>query len=389
MRRTVKEEAAVEHAGADARDGAPGNAREQAAGARASAAGNVPEQAAGAQEGAREDDTAAAIESQSRRLRNSIVSLAVFFVLLFGLLAGVPGLRSAADRITDAKPAWVVAGVVCEVLSCVGYMVLFDLVFGRIGRRLVSRLSLAELAMNSVVSVSGLAGIALGAWVLRSKGFSMERIAKRSVLIFVLTSAVNVAAVFVIGVPMWLGLLPGSRRALITLVPAIAALATIAGTLTLAAWAGRAASRQRLEKGRAGVVVTALSGGVADALRLIRGHDWRLLGAVAYWLLDNLVLYACIASFGHGPSFWAVAMAYLVGMLANSLPIPGGFVAVEGGLIGMLLLFGLRPASQVLAAVVIYRAISLWVPALIGSAAFLSLRREIGKPAAPSVAGTC
>jgi uncharacterized membrane protein YbhN (UPF0104 family) len=384
MRRTVKEEAAVEHAGADARDGAPGNAREQAAGA----AGDAPEQATGAQEGAREDDTTAAIESQSRRLRNSIVSLAVFFVLLFGLLAGVPGLRSAADRITDAKPAWVVAGVVCEVLSCVGYMVLFDLVFGRIGRRLVSRLSLAELAMNSVVSVSGLAGIALGAWVLRSKGFSMERIAKRSVLIFVLTSAVNVAAVFVIGVPMWLGLLPGSRRALITLVPAIAALATIAGTLTLAAWAGRAASRQRLEKGRAGVVVTALSGGVADALRLIRGHDWRLLGAVAYWLLDNLVLYACIASFGHGPSFWAVAMAYLVGMLANSLPIPGGFVAVEGGLIGMLLLFGLRPASQVLAAVVIYRAISLWVPALIGSAAFLSLRREIGKPAAPSVAGT-
>jgi uncharacterized membrane protein YbhN (UPF0104 family) len=385
MRRTVKEEAAVEHVDSDAHDGAPEDAREQAVGD----AGEAREQEAGAQEEAHEDDTAAAIESQSRRLRNSIVSLAVFFVLLVGLLTGVPGLRSAAERITDAKPAWVVAGVIFEVLSCVGYMVLFDLVFGRIGRRLVSRLSLAELAMNSVVSVSGLAGIALGAWVLRSKGFSMERIAKRSVLIFVLTSAVNVAAVFLIGVPMWLGLLPGSRRALITLVPAIAALATIAGTLALAAWAGRAASRQRLEKGRAGVVVAALSGGVADALRLIRGHDWRLLGAVAYWLLDNLVLYACIASFGHGPSFWAVAMAYLVGMLANSLPIPGGFVAVEGGLIGMLLLFGLRPASQVLAAVVIYRAISLWVPALIGSAAFLSLRREIGKPAAPSVAGTC
>ncbi|HXN38257.1 MAG TPA: YbhN family protein [Solirubrobacteraceae bacterium] len=405
MRRTVKEEAAVEHAGTDARDGAPGDACEEAAGVGADAAGDAREQAAGAgadatgdarQQAAgararaagdaREDDTLAAIESQSRRLRNSIVSLAVFFVLLVGLLAGVPGLRSAAERITDAKPAWVVAGVACEVLSCVGYMVLFDLVFSKIGRRLGSRLSLAELAMNSVVSISGLAGIALGAWVLRSKGFSMERIAKRSVLIFVLTSAVNVAAVFLIGVPMWLGLLPGSRRALITLVPAIAALATIAGTLALAAWAGRAASRQRLEKGRAGVAVTALSGGVADALRLIRGHDWRLLGAVAYWLLDNLVLYACVASFGHGPSFWAVAMAYLVGMLANSLPIPGGFVVVEGGLVGMLLLFGLRPASQVLAAVVIYRAISLWVPALIGSAAFLSLRREIGKPVASSVA---
>ena len=77
-------------------------------------------------------------------------------------------------------------------------------------------------------------------------------------------------------------------------------------------------------------------------------------------------------------------MAYLVGMLANSIPIPGGFFAVEGGLVGMLLLFGVRPGSTVLAAVVTYRAISLWVPALIGTVAFLSLRREIGKPLRPA-----
>jgi uncharacterized membrane protein YbhN (UPF0104 family) len=67
-------------------------------------------------------------------------------------------------------------------------------------------------------------------------------------------------------------------------------------------------------------------------------------------------------------------------MLANAVPTPAGLIAVEGGLVGMLVLFGVRPATLVVAAVVIYRAISLWVPALIGSAAFLSLRREIGKP---------
>jgi len=333
------------------------------------------------------DEGTAAMADQSRTLRNSVISLAVFFAMVVALLFGVPGLRSAGERITDANPAWVVGGIVLEVLSCVGYVVLFGLVFGRLGHRLSSRLSLSELAMNSVVSVSGLAGIALGAWVLRSKGISVERIAKRSVLIFVLTSAVNVAAVIVIGVPMWLGLLPGSRNALLTLVPAIAALATILGVLALAAWARRAAARQHLEEGRAGVAVTALSGGVADALTLIRAHDWRLLGAIAYWLFDNLVLFACLAAFGHAPSFWGVAMAYLVGMLANSIPVPGGFIAVEGGIVGMLLLFGVRPASQVLAAVVIYRAISLWIPAVIGSLAFASLRREIGKPLAPVVQG--
>jgi uncharacterized protein (TIRG00374 family) len=332
-------------------------------------------------------EPADAMALQSRTLRNSIISLGIFFALVVALLLGVPGLRTATERLTDADPGWIAAGVCLELLSCVGYVVLFGLVFGMLGRRLTSRLSLAELAVNSVVSVSGLAGIALGAWVLRSKGISVDRIARRSVLIFVLTSAVNVAAVVVIGVPMWLGLLPGSRRALLTLLPAAAALATIVGTLALAAWAKRAAGRRQAREGRVTVALRALSDGVSDALALIAERDWRLLGAVAYWLLDNLVLYACLAAFGHPPSVWVVAMAYLVGMLANSIPVPGGLIAVEGGLVGMLLLFGVRPASHVLVAVLLYRAISLWIPAVIGSLAFLSLRREIGKPLAPGVSG--
>jgi uncharacterized membrane protein YbhN (UPF0104 family) len=337
-----------------------------------------------------EDDLSTSTDvmaAQSRTLRNSIISLAVFFALVVALLLGVPGLRTAADRISDANPSWICAAILLEVLSCVGYVVLFGLVFKRLGPSLVSRLSLSELAVNSAVSVSGLAGIALGAWVLRSKGFSVERIAKRSVLIFVLTSAVNVGAVVAIGVPMWLGLISGSRDPLLTLLPAAVALASIVGTLALASWAGRAASRRRLRGGRVEVALTALSGGVHDALGLIREHDWRLLGAVAYWLFDNMVLYAALAAFGHAPSFWVVAMAYLVGMLANSVPVPGGFVAVEGGLVGMLLLFGARPGAVVIAAVVVYRAISLWIPAVIGSLAFLSLRRDIGKPVVPAVPG--
>jgi uncharacterized membrane protein YbhN (UPF0104 family) len=332
-------------------------------------------------------ETSDELAAHSRTLRNSIVSLAVFFGIVVALLLAVPGLHSVAEELTDANAWWVALAVVLELLSCAGYVVLFGLVFGMLGKRLVSRLSLSELAVNSVVSVSGLAGLALGAWVLRSKGVAVQRIAKRSVLIFVLTSAVNVGAVVVIGVPMWLGLIPGSRNPLLTLLPAAAALAAILGTLALAAWARRAAARRPLEQGRWAVTLVALSGGVEDAVRLIREHDWRVLGAVGYWLFDNLALYACLAAFGATPSVWIVAMAYLVGMLANSLPIPGGFVAVEGGLVGMLVLFGVRPASVAVAAVLVYRAISLWVPAVIGSLAFLSLRREIGEPLKPDAVG--
>jgi uncharacterized membrane protein YbhN (UPF0104 family) len=335
----------------------------------------------------RDDAREGAMALHARTLRNSIISLAVFFALLAALLLGVPGLRAAADHVSDANTDWILAGVGLELVSCAGYIVLFELVFGMLERSLAWRLALSELAANSAVSLSGLAGIALGAWVLRSRGMSVTEVARRSVLIFVLTSAVNVVAVVLIGVPMWLGLLPGSGNPRLTLLPAAAALATIIATLLLAAWARRAASSRWLDHGRVAVALRALSGGVHDAVRLIRGHDWRLLGGVVYWLADNLVLYACLAAFGHPPSFWVVAMAYLVGMLANSLPVPGGFFAVEGGLVAMLLLFGARPATQVIAAVVIYRAISLWIPALIGSLAFFSLRHDIGaRPARPASA---
>ncbi len=326
------------------------------------------------------------MSSQSRRLRNGLISLAVFFVLIAALLLAVPGLRSAGELITDADPPWVAAGIGFELLSCAGYVVLFELVF-KMERGFSRRLSLSELAVNSVVSASGIGGIALGAWVLRTKGVSVERIARRSVLMFVLTSAVNVATVAALGLLMWLGLLPGSRNALLTLLPAGLAIATIAGTLAVAGLAGWLATRGRLRNGRGHVALVAVSDGVRGALRLIRRHDWRLLGAIGYCLFDALVLYVCLLAFGPAPTFWAVSMAYLIGLMGNSIPIPAGLVAVEGGLIGMLVLFHVRPVSAAVAAVVTYRAISLWIPALIGSVAFFAIRRDIGEQVTASPGG--
>ncbi len=332
-----------------------------------------------------EQDTGRAVlAANSRSLRNGLISLVIFFAMLIALLFAVPSLRAALENMSDAGVGWVVAGIALEVLSCAGYVVLFSLVFDGIGRRLVIRLSLSELAVNSVVSASGIAGIALGAWVLRTRGFSREMVARRSVVLFLLASSVNVAAVVLIGVPMWLGVIPGSTDPLLTLLPAIAGLVVIAATIGAAAWVRAGIERNA---GTAANLLWAMSEGVFDAIDVLRSLDRRLLGAIVYWVCDNLVLYACLSAVGHAPAFWAVAMAYLVGMLANSVPVPAGFIAVEGGLVGMLLLFGARPASAVLAAVVIYRAISLWVPALIGSFAFLRLRGELDEPAAPAAAG--
>jgi uncharacterized membrane protein YbhN (UPF0104 family) len=316
--------------------------------------------------------------ADSRRLRNGLIGLAIFCGLVVALIISVPGLHSAARRIEHANGAWIALAVILELLSCLSYVVLFERIFARLRTRVGTLLSLSELAMNAVVSAGGIGGFALGAWILRSAGAPLRRVAERSVVLFLLTSAVNVSMVAILGILMGIGVLPGSTNPLLTLLPAGAAIAAIAGTLALAAWARRLLGRSNRGAGRVTVTLCAISEGVADSLALIREPDWRVFGAVGYWLCDNLVLLVCFYAYGVHPQLGVIALGYLVGMLANALPIPGGVGAVEGGLVGMLLAFGLHPASLVVAAVLSYRAIALWVPSLIGTAAFWELRSELG-----------
>jgi uncharacterized protein (TIRG00374 family) len=70
-------------------------------------------------------------------------------------------------------------------------------------------------------------------------------------------------------------------------------------------------------------------------------------------------------------------MGYYVGMLANTLPLPGGIGGVEGGLIGAFLAFGVSPSLAVLA-VLAYRTISYWLPTVPGVIAYLRLRHTVG-----------
>ena len=69
-------------------------------------------------------------------------------------------------------------------------------------------------------------------------------------------------------------------------------------------------------------------------------------------------------------------------LLANIIPIPGGIGAVDFGLVGMLAVYG-APLSTATAAVLIYRTISLWVPTLVGTLAYVLLRGDLHRPISP------
>jgi uncharacterized protein (TIRG00374 family) len=71
-----------------------------------------------------------------------------------------------------------------------------------------------------------------------------------------------------------------------------------------------------------------------------------------------------------------VVVAYFVGTLANTLPLPGGIGGVEGGMVGALAAFGVDPALA-LVAVLAYRVFAFWLPILPGALAFASLRRTV------------
>jgi hypothetical protein len=113
--------------------------------------------------------------------------------------------------------------------------------------------------------------------------------------------------------------------------------------------------------------------GIHQALGLIRSGDPRLAGAVAYWAFDAAVLWALLHAFGAAPVVPVVVLAYFVGQVANTLPIPG---SVSGGIAGVLVAFGVAPALAI-PAVLAYRTVAVWLPTPAAIAAVPALRTTI------------
>lgn len=315
--------------------------------------------------------------SKARRsLRNGFITLVLALALVVGLLLAVPGLKGVATTVSNMKTRWVVVAVLLEVLSCASYVVVFLQVFKRAPLRVGAWVALSEEAFGAAVSLGGAGSLAVGAWLMVERGAPPRRIAERSAVLFLYTSAINVITLILAGLGLFLGL-PGPRNPLLSIVPAAVGALVLILFLLLPRYVDSIV--RRVPPGRLHTFLTETAASVRDTRRLTFHPDWRIVGAIGYLWFDIAVLFACFAAAGQVPPLAPVVLAYQIGYLSNFIPMPGGIGVLDGSMIGMLVLYGLG-GTVATATTLAYHAISLWVPAILGTIAFIALQKTKTQP---------
>ena len=324
-------------------------------------------------------------------------------VLLFVLLGAstvaflyfvLPQLADLEDKgnINQGDPWWLAGAFVFTVLSFGGYVLIFRGIFighgSRIDLAASYQITMAGLAATRLFAAGGAGGIALTAWALRRAGMDRRKVADKTLAFLILTYAVYMMALVVVGFGMYYGPLSGPAPFGITVIPAIFGLLVIAIGLALSrvppdlqrrleGFARRGGRLARLAQ-RLANAPAAFSAGMREAVCHVRKRDPALLGALAFWGFNIAILWACFHAFGDPPPWPVIVMAYFVGFLGNLLPLPGGIGGVDGGMIGAFLLFGVNDGLAV-QAVLSYRLFAFWLPTIPGAIAYFQLRRTVAR----------
>jgi uncharacterized membrane protein YbhN (UPF0104 family) len=329
-------------------------------------------------------------EINRKRLRRRLLGLVAFGVLVVVVILTGPGLGTLRRDVERASVGWLVVGVGLEALSALSYVVIFRAVFcPRMRWRLSYQVGMSEQGANSLLSVSGAGGLALGAWALKRGGMGADEIGRKSVAFFFLTSLPNVAGVIVFAALYAIGILHGDRDPGITYGFGAAALGATLFVLALPRLLST--TEESPAPGHPGRIARAarfarhsLRRGVRDAVLLLcHRSPGVLVGALGTMAFDMAVLGVCFAAFGHEPPLGVLVLGYLIGQLGGNLPTPGGIGGVDLGLVGMFTLYH-QPLAVSTAAVLTYHAISFWVPGLLGTFAFLRLRRTLQRETRPA-----
>lgn len=318
---------------------------------------------------AMKDNPAAAVRPGNQITRR-VAGVALLSAAMASLLLAVPGLRGVARQIAHLHAGWVVVALAFELGSCIGFVVIFRLFFDELPAAAARELAWTEEASGALLPGGGVGALAIGGLLLRRAGVSTRRIVERSSALFFLTSAVNVAALVGAGTLVAVGAARGPDDLLRAGIPIIGGVGATAVVLAVPSVA-----RRRPQRRQPGWLLD-LCAGIDQARAALSRPSWRLLGAIGYLAFDIAALGATFAATGRPIPVTTLVLGYLIGYLANLIPVPGGFGVLEGGLAGTLIAYG-APAGQAAAAVIVYHAVAFWMPSLGGLIGYALLRRRL------------
>jgi uncharacterized protein (TIRG00374 family) len=329
----------------------------------------------------------------TRRLVQTTVVVLLLLGCIYFLFPKLVGLGSGFSRLGEAEPLWIAVAIGFNVIAFATYIALFKAVVGGDALRLrwseTYEINMAGLAATRLFSAGGAGGVALTYWALRKAGMGRRDVARRMVAFMVLNYAFYPLALIVFGVLLRTGVLNGEDSVELTIVPAaVAGLLLAIGVLValippdlerrLAPYAHHERSRAFL-KSAAKVPAT-----VGEGFRFVLGlfahpshGGLAVLGAAGYWAASIGVLWASFHAFGVHVPLAVVVQGFFLGMVANLFPLaPAGVGAVDAGMIGAFVLFGI-PETAVFPAILVFRLVAFWMPIPVGVVAFLQLRKTV------------
>jgi uncharacterized protein (TIRG00374 family) len=325
-----------------------------------------------------------------RRVAQTLLLVLVLLVAIYFLFPKLVGLGDALSKLHEADAVWIGVAIGFTLLAIGTYIALFKAVVGGDALRLTWQetyeINMAGLAATRLFSTGGAGGIAITYWALRRAGMVRREVACRMVAFLGLQYVFYPLAVIVFGILLRTGVLPGKDSVELTIIPAsIAGLMLLLGLLIalipgdLARRVTRFSDHERLQALATNVAkVPAIAGeGLRFALGLFRNPSHgglALVGAVGYWAANIGILWAAFKAFGVHVPIAVLVQGFFLGMVGNLFPLaPAGVGAVDAGMIGAFVLFGL-PEETVFPAILVYRLIAFWLPIPPGIVAFFQLR---------------
>jgi uncharacterized membrane protein YbhN (UPF0104 family) len=300
-----------------------------------------------------------------------LLTIAMLVAALVSVLLEVPGLHTVASEISHLSAGWLILAAALELASCASFVVIFRHFFAGVAAQPARDLAWTEMGSGALLPGGGVGSLAVGGWLLHLAGMPTRKILRNSGGLFFLTSAVNVAALVGGGALLASGLSAGRHDLLRAGLPILAGSIAIAMVLVAARLRGRSSTASAGSSWAA-----QLLSGLSSAESAVRHPSWRLIGALGYLGFDIAVLWATLSGVGYSPPLAVLILGYIIGYLANVIPVPGAVGVLEGGLAGTLVLYG-APVTEAAAGVLIYHAIAFWIPSLGGLLGYRRLRRHL------------